>query len=146
MEKKHLPLTTHYEKFLNAINTLLVIVIAIVLVSAVCLLFLDIFHMIQTKFTQGLGTVLGSLIIIWVIMELLEAQIDHLNGKKLKASIFVVVGIGAFIRKLFVASLIPDKVDFAYFNLLAIFVLSITYLILRFAEYHLGTNEGENQT
>lgn len=138
------PLTIHLDKVLNVINSILVMILSIVLVSAVGLLFFDVFEMIKHRFTQGIGSVLGSVIIVWVILELLEAQVDHLKGKKLKASIFVVVGIGAFIRKLFVASLVPDKVDFAYFNLVAILVLSITYLTLRFAESRLRTDEEES--
>ena len=129
------------EKFRDFINILLAVIISLVLVFAVGLLTFDIFTMIQNKYAQGIGTVLGSLIIIWVILELLEAQIDHLKGKKLNASIFVVVGIVAFIKKLLVSSLMPDKVEFAYFNLTVILGLSITYLILRYTESRLGVQE-----
>jgi uncharacterized membrane protein (DUF373 family) len=138
MNEKLTQFIARSEKFLTVVNILLAAIIAIVLVFAVGLLFFDIISMIKNKYAQGIGTVLGSLIIIWVVLELLEAQIDHIKGKKLNASIFVVVAIVAFIKKLLVASLMPDKAEFAYFNLAVILGLSITFLILQLSESRLG--------
>lgn len=138
MNDKIFRLISVAEKFRDVINVLLVMIISLVLIFAVGLLSFDIITMIKNKYAHGIGTVLGSLIIIWVILELLEAQIDHLKGEKLNASIFVVVAIVAFIKKLLVASLMPNKVEFAYFNLVVIVGLSLTYLVLRYTESRLG--------
>jgi hypothetical protein len=43
------------------------------------LLFYDVFFMIKTKYSHGIGNVLGSLLILWVLMEIIETQINHLK-------------------------------------------------------------------
>jgi uncharacterized membrane protein (DUF373 family) len=123
--------------FLKLVNSLLVVVISLVLLFALGMLSFDIYKMLVQQYSEGIGTVLGSLLIVWVVLELLEAQINHLRGEKMNASIFLVVAIVAFIKKLLIAALIPSNVEYAYFTLAVIVILTITYLILRFAETRL---------
>ncbi len=115
----------------------LVGIISIVLIFAVGMLVFDIYKMVISNYAQGMGQVLGSLLIVWVVLELLEAQIDHLNGRKMNASLFIVVAIVAFIKKLLIAALLPDQMEYAYFTLAVVVVLALTYLILRFIEVKL---------
>ncbi len=121
------------EKFVDCIKLLLVFSVSMVLLFAVGLLFYDITLMIANKYSEGIGTVLGSLLIIWVLLELLEMQFENLKGAKIETSVFVMVALVAFIRKLLVASLKTDKVELAYF-LGAVVILSVVYFAIKRAE------------
>lgn len=124
-------------RLLTLVHTVLIFAVTIILLFTLGMLLLDLYKAVSTKFSEGMGTVLGSLLIVWVVLELLEAQIDNLNGKKLNASLFIIVAIVAFIKKLLIAALLPEQVEYAYFTLAVILVLTITYVILRFAETRL---------
>jgi uncharacterized membrane protein (DUF373 family) len=61
---------------------------------------------------------------------LFENQVAHLKGEKIDVSVFIVVALVVFIRKLMVASLKAENMEVAYFPLATIFVLSIVYVIV----------------
>ena len=122
------------EKFLDVVNGILIATIAIVILCAIGLLFIDVFSFVRDRTAEGIGAVLGSLLIIWVLMELLETQVAFLKGKKLDVSVFVLVAMVAFIRKLMVASLKVDKIEVVAFPLVTILALSVVYLIIRISE------------
>lgn len=122
------------EKFLDVVNGILIATIAIVILCAISLLFIDVFSFVRDRTAEGIGAVLGSLLIIWVLMELLETQVAFLQGKKLDVSVFVLVAMVAFIRKLMVASLKVDKIEVVAFPLVTILALSVVYLIIRISE------------
>ena len=113
------------------IQSAVIVAIGIVLIFSIGLLFYDIYFMIKNQYSQGIGTVLGSLLILWVLMELFENQVAHLKGEAADVSVFIVVALVAFIRKLMVASLDPAKLEVAYFPLAAILLLSIVYTVLK---------------
>ena len=92
------------------------------------------FSFVRDRTAEGIGAVLGSLLIIWVLMELLETQVAFLKGRKFDVSVFVLVAMVAFIRKLMVASLKADKIEIAIFPLVTILALSVVYLIVRISE------------
>ncbi len=122
------------EQFLNIVNGILIATIALVVLCAIGLLFIDVFSFVRDRTAEGIGAVLGSLLIIWVLMELLETQVAFLKGRKLDVSVFVLVAMVAFIRKLMVASLKADKIEIAVFPLVTILALSVVYLIIRISE------------
>ncbi|MFW5931102.1 MAG: phosphate-starvation-inducible PsiE family protein, partial [Desulfosalsimonas sp.] len=85
---------------------------------------------VTSNVEQGVIRALGSLLILWMMVELLHAQIEQLKGGAFHVSLFVDLALVAFIRKLFVASL-EDK-DPLSFGLLigAILVLGLVYYLL----------------
>jgi uncharacterized membrane protein (DUF373 family) len=119
------------ERFMFLINSAVIVAIAIVLLFSIGLLFFDIYCMIRDRYAMGIGTVLGSLLILWVLMELFENQVAHLKGERIDVSVFIVVVLVAFIRKLMVASLDTKHIEVAYFPLATIFVLSVVYIVIR---------------
>ena len=122
------------EQFLNIVNAILIATIAIVVLCAIGLLFIDVFSFVRDRTVEGIAAVLGSLLIIWVLMELLETQVAFLKGRKLDVSVFVLVAMVAFIRKLMVASVKADRIETAAFPLVTILALSVVYLIMRISE------------
>lgn len=119
------------EQFIFLINSVVIVTIAVVLLFSIGLLFYDIFCMVRERYSQGIGTVLGSLLILWILMELFETQVAHLKGGRIDVSVFIVVALVAFIRKLMVASLDTQNIEIAYFPLATIFVLSIVYIAIK---------------
>lgn len=119
------------EQFVFLINSAVVVAIGVVLLFSIGLLFYDIYSLIKDRYVLGIGTVLGSLLILWVLMELFENQVAHLHGERIDVSVFIVVALVAFIRKLMVASLDAKNIDVAYFPLATIFVLSVVYIAIK---------------
>ena len=74
------------------------------------------------------------LLVLWVLMELLHTQIDYLKGGKFNISVFVLVAMVAFIRKLMLASLKPEKIEVAYYPLVVVGVLGVVYWLIKKAE------------
>ena len=54
------------EQFLNIVNGILIATIAVVVLCAINLLFIDVFSFIRDRTAEGIAAVLGSLLIIWV--------------------------------------------------------------------------------
>jgi len=122
------------EQFLSIVNGILIATIAVVVLCAIGLLLMDVFSFVRDRTAEGIAAVMGSLLIIWVLMELLETQVAFLKGRKLDVSVFVLVAMVAFIRKLMVASLKVDKIEIVAFPLVTILALSVVYLIIRISE------------
>lgn len=122
------------ELFLNIVNGILIVAIGVVIVCTIGLLFTDILAFINDRTAQGIATVLGSLLILWVLIELLENQVSFLRGGRLNVGVFVLVVIVAFVRKLLVASLQVERIETLMFPLGTILVLSFVYFIIRKSE------------
>jgi len=58
----------------------------------------------------GILKILGTLLIIWAIGELLNAEIHHLKGGKFAVTAFLTLAIAAVIRKILIATLTTEKV------------------------------------
>lgn len=58
----------------------------------------------------GILKILGTLLIIWAIGELLNAEIHHLRGGKFAVTAFLTLAIAAVIRKILIATLTTEKV------------------------------------
>ena len=127
------------EILLDIVKSALIVIITFVLFCAIWLLINDTIYFFQNKAAEGIGTVLGSLLIIWVLIELLEAQVGFLKGEKLNIGVFVLVTMVAFIRKLLVASIKMEKTDDFLFLLGTVFILSLVYLIIRIS----GKRQGQ---
>ena len=71
-----------------------------------------------------------SVLILWMMMELLHTQVEQLKGGKFHVRIFVDLALVAFIRKVFVASL--DQKDAVSFGLLlgGLLVLGVIYFLI----------------
>ena len=58
----------------------------------------------------GILKILGTLLIIWAIGELMNAEIHHLKGGKFAVTAFLTLAIAAVIRKILIATLSTEKV------------------------------------
>ena len=126
------------ERLLHGLNLVLMIGLLAMAVGVASLLAYDIVYAFTASLETGVIKSLGSLLILWMMIELLHTQVEHLRGGKLHVRIFVELALVAFIRKLFVASI--EEKDPITFGLLigGLFVLGILL-------YFLGKSENTNR-
>lgn len=122
------------ETFSDLMNIVLLVSLAVISVVAVWLLVLDTYSYFKGHQASDVGHVLGSLLILWVLMELLHTQIEYLKGGKFDISVFILVAMVAFVRKLLVGSIEAAEPKAAYYPLAVIFVLGLVYLMVKLAE------------
>jgi uncharacterized membrane protein (DUF373 family) len=121
--------------FSAVMNIVMFIALAVISLVALWLLVEDTWSYFSGHKAKDVGHVLGSLLILWVFVELLHTQIEFLRGGKFHISVFILVAMVAFVRKLLVTSIETQAIHAAYYPLAVISVLGIVYLIIRFAEF-----------
>jgi uncharacterized membrane protein (DUF373 family) len=93
------------QRFTFGLNILLVLGLLGLSLGAVILIIQDVISIVQGNLVYGLVATMGSVLILWVIIELLDMEIDRLRGGAFKLRLFVGVALVAFIRKVLVTSL-----------------------------------------
>lgn len=102
------------ERIMHGLNLVLMIGLLVMAAGVVTLLGSDVYHALTKDLQNGVIKALGSLLILWMMIELLHTQVDVLRGGKFHVRIFLELALVAFIRKLFVASVeAKDPVSFA---------------------------------
>ena len=122
------------ERIMHGLNLLLMIGLLALAAGVAALLSTDIYFALSSSVEQGVIRALGSLLILWMMVELLHAQVEQLKGGKFHVRIFVDLAMVAFIRKIFVASL-EDEDPWSFGLLIAaLLVLGIIYYLLSNSE------------
>jgi uncharacterized membrane protein (DUF373 family) len=102
------------ERLMHGLNLVLMMGLLVMAIGVVALLGSDVFYALTTDLQNGVIKALGSLLILWMMIELLHTQVDVLRGGKFHVRIFLELALVAFIRKLFVASVeAKDYISFA---------------------------------
>jgi uncharacterized membrane protein (DUF373 family) len=121
-------------RFTFGLNILLVIGLIGLSLGVVLILGNDIGQIFQGRLESGLVAALGSLLILWLMIELLEAEVDRLQGGAFQLSLFVGVALVAFIRKILVASLAHESLQVESLYLAGILVLGLIFWLVSRAE------------
>jgi uncharacterized membrane protein (DUF373 family) len=121
-------------RFTFGLNLLLVVGLIALSAGVVVVLAFDISFIFRGRLEQGLVASLGSLLILWLMIELLEAEVDRLQGGVFQLSLFVGVGLVAFIRKVLVATLAHESLQVESLYLAGILVLGVIYWLVSRAE------------
>ena len=117
-------------RFTFGLNLMLLVGLIGLAAGMVVVLLSDIGLIFQGHLDKGLVSALGSLLVLWLAIELLEAEIDRLRGGELQLSLFVGVGLVAFIRKVLIATLSHEEVKTELVYLAGIFVFGIIYWLV----------------
>ncbi len=122
------------ERLLHGFNLVLMIGLVVMAAAVAGLLVSDIFSALDTDLEIGVIKSLGSLLVLWMMIELLHTQVAHLRGGRFRVGVFVELALVAFIRKLFVASI--DKKDPVVIGLFlaGLLVLGLVYFLVARAE------------
>jgi uncharacterized membrane protein (DUF373 family) len=122
------------ERIMHGLNLILMVGLVFMAVGVVTLLGADIVYALTTNLENGVIKALGSLLILWMMIELLHTQVQNLRGGRFHVRVFVELALVAFIRKLFVASI--EEKDPMTFGLLigGLLVIGIIFLFTRTEE------------
>ena len=118
------------ERLTHGLNLVLVLGL-VAMTGAITALFIsDVIRVPVTRLDMGVIKALGSLLILWMMIELLHAEIRYLRGGRFTLRVFLELALVAFIRKLFVAALEKSNpVDFALL-LASLLVLGILFFVI----------------
>ncbi|MGE4318241.1 MAG: phosphate-starvation-inducible PsiE family protein [Deferribacterales bacterium] len=120
------------EKFSFLMHTALVTVLMLLTLMAGWVFIEEAIHMFHEQSDHALITALGSLLIIWVLVELMHTEIQMIKGGKFKNSIFISVALIAFIRDLMIITLKHETTNMLQhgFILGSILVLGVIYWLI----------------
>jgi len=119
------------ERFTYGLNLILVLSLIGVSLSVVALFGWDLTHVfIQGDFEKGILSALGSLLILWMMIELMDNEIKTLKGGKFNILIFIGVIIVALIREILISTLRHDALETQVFLAGTLLVLGIVYYLV----------------
>ncbi|RLA89376.1 MAG: heme-binding sensor globin domain-containing protein [Deltaproteobacteria bacterium] len=125
-------------RFTFGLNMTLVIGLLGLSLGAVVMIVIDVVSVFSGQFEKGLIGALGSLLVLWLVIELLEAEIDRLRGGAFKLHLFVGVGLVALIREELISSISHKDI-----TVQALYIGGI--LVLGFISWLLSRSEGKNK-
>ena len=118
------------KRFSYGLNLVLLMGLVILGLTVLGLFAFDLTHLFTGDIEKGLLASLGSLLMLWVVIELVDTEVDHLKGSKFSIKIFVSVAMVAIIRKILISSLKSDEVNAQMFLLVALAVLGAIFWII----------------
>ena len=122
------------EKFSQTTNFALVFALAGLTLGVVFLFIRDVEHIFTGDLERGIIGALGSMLLLWLMIELMSTEISHLKGGKFHISVFVGVALVTMIRETMIATLKHEKPESIYYLIAAILVVGFVYWIVTKAE------------
>jgi uncharacterized membrane protein (DUF373 family) len=131
------------ERFSSGLKFVLVLALMGISLGVVALFVRDAVSLMRHRDVHGVLTALGSLLVIWVMVELMENEIRQLRGGRFKITIFLGVALVAFIREILITSLQHGTdPQVGYFLLGAILTIGVVYWLITRAESQRGPHGG----
>lgn len=119
------------DRFSHGLNLVLVLGLVLLGAMVIGLFVYDFMHIFQSgDFEKGLLSTLGSLLMLWVVIELMDTEVKHLRGGRLTVKIFINVALVAIIRKILIASLKHGEVEAQLSLVAALAVLGGVYWLI----------------
>ena len=123
-------LITFSERFSQVTNFILVFALIGLTVGVVWLFFQDVAGIFSGDIEHGIISALGSMLLLWLMIELMSTEISHLKGGKFHISVFVGVALVTMIRETMIATLRHEKAESVYYLIAAILVIGFVYWIV----------------
>jgi uncharacterized membrane protein (DUF373 family) len=118
------------ERFTYGLNLILVVALAGVSLAVVGLFAWDILRIFSGDMEKGILGALGSLLIIWMMIELMDSEIKTLKGGKFNILVFIGVIIVALIREILISTLRHDSLETQVFLSGTLFILGLVYFLV----------------
>ncbi len=118
------------ERFTYGLNLVLVLALAGVSVAVIGLFVWDIVHIFQGDVEKGILGALGTLLIIWMMIELMDNEIKTLKGGKFNILVFIGVIIVAMIREILISTLRHDALATQGFLTGTLLILGVVYYLV----------------
>ncbi len=122
------------ERFSQTTNLLLVLALIGLTLGVVWLFVEDVMHLLSGDVERGIISALGSMLLLWLMIELMNTEISHLKGGRFHISVFVGVALVTMIRETMIATLKHEKPESIYYLIAAILVIGFVYWIVTRAE------------
>jgi uncharacterized membrane protein (DUF373 family) len=122
------------ERFTYGLNLALVLALVGVSISVVVLFAWDIMHIFSGDMEKGILSALGSLLILWMMIELMDNEIKNLKGGKFNILVFIGVIIVAMIREILISTLRHDDLTTQAFLAGTLLILGIVYYLVSMAQ------------
>ncbi|HEY6007180.1 MAG TPA: protoglobin domain-containing protein [Geobacteraceae bacterium] len=118
------------ERFTHGLNLILVLALAGVSLAVVGLFVWDIVHIFRGDVEKGILGALGTLLIIWMMIELMDNEIKTLKGGKFNILVFIGVIIVALIREILISTLRHDALATQIFLAGTLLILGVVYFLV----------------
>jgi uncharacterized membrane protein (DUF373 family) len=122
------------ERFSQTTNLILVLALIGLTIGVVWLFVQDVMRIISGDVESGIISALGSMLLLWLMIELMNTEIAHLKGGKFHTSVFVGVALVTMIREAMIATLKHEKPESIYYLIAAILVIGFVFWIVTRAE------------
>lgn len=123
-------LVTFAERFSQTTNLLLVLALIGLTIGVVWLFVQDVMHLVTGNVVEGIVSALGSMLLLWLMIELMNTEISHLKGGKFHISVFIGVALVTMIRETMIATLKHDRPESIYYLIAAILVIGFVYWLV----------------
>lgn len=127
-------LITFSERFSQTANLVLVLALIGLTIGVVWLFLQDVMRLMSGDIERGIISALGSMLLLWLMIELMNTEISHLKGGKFHISVFVGVALVTMIRETMIATLKHENPASIYYLIAAILVIGFVYWIVTRAE------------
>lgn len=118
------------ERFTYGLNLVLVLALVAVSLSVVAQFGWDLVHIFQGNIEKGVLSALGTLLILWMMIELLGNEIKNLKGGKFNILVFIGVIIVALIREILISTLRHDALETQAFLAGALLIMGVVYYLV----------------
>lgn len=122
------------ERFSQTMNLILVLALIGLTLGVIGLFISDVQKLLTGDLESGIITALGSLLILWVVIELMDTEIAHLRGGKFQISVFIGVALVTTIRETMIATLKHEKPETVYYLVAAVLVIGVVYWLVKRTE------------
>jgi uncharacterized membrane protein (DUF373 family) len=122
------------ERFSQTTNLLLIVALIGLTLGVVWLFVQDVLHLFSGDVERGIISALGSMLLLWLMIELMNTEISHLKGGKFHISVFVGVALVTMIRETMIATLKHEQPESIYYLIAAILVIGFVFWIVTRAE------------
>ncbi len=122
------------ERFSQTTNLLLIVALIGLTLGVVWLFVQDVLNLLHGDVERGIISALGSMLLLWLMIELMNTEISHLKGGKFHISVFVGVALVTMIRETMIATLKHERPESIYYLIAAILVIGFVFWIVTKAE------------
>ncbi len=121
-------------RFAYGLNLILVLGLVVLGFIVTGLFGYDMYHILDGNIEKGLLSTLGSLLMLWVVIELMDTEIKQLRGGKFAIRVFLNVALVSIIREILITTLSHEAVEARLTLVAAVGVLGVVYWLVSKAE------------
>jgi len=93
------------KRLVTGFNIILMVGLLVIGIATVFLAVNGLAHLLTGELERGVLTALGSVLVLWVIIELLDTQIRHMRGQMFAIKVFISVALVAELRRVLITSI-----------------------------------------